>query len=589
MANAPQLKTTPCGDADFVSIREQDFAYVDKTRFIEVLEHCGSQYAFIVRPRRFGKTLTTSLLEAYYDEAAADRFDAVFAGTYIGEHKTPLASQYRILHLDFSGIASPRQDALERAFQNSVLDSLIDYFSRYPHPQQETILEGQFDDAASLIGRFFALVSQGVSRKRLYVIIDEYDQFANEVLSEDLDHFKAITSAEGFLKNFFAKLKYATRRAVARIFITGVTSISLDSLTSGFSIATNFTIDPAFASLYGFTEAELAHLAPQVLDLDRLNIPLDELISRMKAWYNGYRFSPYSDATVFNPTMCLAYLSALQRLEREPDSLLDPNLGLDLHKIEGILRLGDDAFVRQIVEQALRREPIPFIGSLRILNLNQEARLDRMALLSAMFYFGFLTYGLGPERMLVVPNRAISIQFFEFFLKHILRTDDYEFVATEFQKALKALVAGDPKPLFAVTCNRFQAASGLHSHAHLRESDFQTLLIGAFNFTNAYTVTSEVEVRGEAKGYIDILATPSATSCADTAYLIEVKYLSPKTATDEARAAALSQAWEQIRRYEQADNVKRLTKLTRIAALFVGLKLEALEIRGPAAPIDASR
>ena len=195
-----------------------------------------------------------------------------------------------------------------------------------------------------------------------------------------------------------------------------------------------------------------------------------------------------------------------------------------------------------------------------------------------MFYFGFLTYAPGQEPMLVVPNRAVSSQFFEFFLKHILRAENYEFVATEFLQAFKSLVNGDPKPLFDVTCNRFHAASGLHSHAHLRESDFQTLLISALNFSNAFTVTSEVEVRGEEKGYIDILATPSANSRAKTAYLIEVKYLTPKAATDKAKEQALAQAREQISRYEKADNVKSHRKLTRIVALFVGLKLERLEI-----------
>ncbi len=583
MSTASQLKTTSYGDADFVSIREQDFAYVDKTQFIEALEQCGSQYPFIVRPHRFGKTLSTSVLEAYYDEAAADRFDAVFTGTYIGAHKTPLATRYRVLHLDFSGIASPKPDALARAFQNAVLDSLTDYFSRYPHPQQNKILDGHFDDAATLIGRFFSLISQGVTRKRVYVIIDEYDQFANDVLSEDLNHFKAITSAEGFLKNFFAKLKLATRRTVARIFITGVTSISLDSMTSGFNIATNCTIDPEFADLFGFTEAELVKLVPQVLDLDRLGIHLDDLITRMKAWYNGYRFSPYSDATVFNPTMCLGYLRSLQRRGKEPPSLLDPNLGQDLRKIESILQLGDADFVRQTVTLALRREPIEFSSDLQTLNLNQQSQLDNEDLLSAMFYFGYLTFGPGDSPSLVIPNRAVSIQFFEYFLKHILSTNQYAFIAKDFLSALEKLVAGDPRPLFEVTYNRFQTASGLHSHAHLRESDFQTLLIGALNFTNAYTVTSEVEVRGAEKGYIDILATPSTEGRAETSYLIEVKYLAPKAATNEAKAKALAQAWEQIHRYEKADNVKCLPKLTRIAALFVGLKLETLDIRQPPA------
>ncbi len=581
MTTSRQLKPTPYGDTNFSEIRVQGYAYVDKTRFIEDLERCGVKFPFLVRPRRFGKTLTTNMLRAYYDEAAADRFEQTFSGTYIGSHKTPLASKFRVLHLDFSGIASSASDhqALEKSFQTSVLNSIRKYFKRYPQSNQEEVLANTFSNAADLIESFFSLVYRGDGETFLYVIIDEYDQFANEVLSKDLGHFQAITSAEGFLKSFFSKIKAATADTVARIFITGVTSISIDSMTSGFNIATNCTTYPVFADLFGFTEAELRDLVPQVLDIDRLGLRLDDLIARMKEWYNGYCFSLYSDATVFNPTMCLGYLNTWKNIGREPLTLLDPNLGQDLRKIESIFSLGDADFVRKTVELALRREPIEFSGDLRQLNLNQQSHLDQEALLSAMFYFGFLTFGPGDTTSLVIPNRAVSIQFFEYFLKHILATDKYTFVAKDFLKALKALVAGDPKPLLDVTCNRFQTASGLHSHAHLHESDFQTLLIGALNFTNAYTVTSEVEVRGEEKGYIDILATPSAEGHAETSYLIEVKYLAPKAATDEAKAEALSQAWEQIRRYEKADNVKRLPKVKRIVALFVGLKLETLEIK----------
>ena len=577
MSTSSKLKVAPYGSVDFADIRQSDLAYVDKTRLIEALENCGSRYPFIVRPRRFGKTLSTSMLEAYYDEAAADQFESNFAGTYIGLHRTPLASQFHVLHLDFSGIASKDPQALAKAFQASVLASLRIFFGRHPHCKQDVILDGVFDSAATLIEAFFSLMAVDSPRK-LYVIIDEYDQFANEVLSQDLSHFKAITSSEGFLKNFFAKLKAATRTTVARIFITGVTSISLDSMTSGFNISLNVTTFPAFADFFGFTETELRSLIPQVLDLQRWGGNADDLTFRMKEWYNGYRFSPYSDLTVFNPTMCLSYLVTWQSIGKEPSSLLDPNLGQDLRKIESILQLGDPGFVRKTVEQALRREPIGFSGDLKTLNLNQQAKLDDESLLSAMFYFGFLTYGVGDVPSLVIPNRAVSIQFFEYFLKHVLQAEDCKFVAAEFTQALRALVAGDPKPLFDVTCRRFQNASGLHSHAHLHESDFQTLLIGALNFTNAYVVTGEEEVRGEEKGYIDILATPSADSCAETSYLIEVKYLPAQEATPKAKAKVLSQARAQIARYEQGDNVKRLTCLKRIVALFVGLKLETLEI-----------
>ena len=577
MFNSVSLKTSPYGKVDFAYIREHGLAYADKTRFIEALENCGADYPFIVRPRRFGKTLATNMLEAYYDEAAADRFEKTFTGTYIGDHKTPLASQFRVLHFDFSGIASSKHQTLMEEFQESVLASIRNYFDRYPHPQQNEVLSGRFPSATALVTRFFSLLDTTAAPK-LYVLIDEYDQFANEILSRDLEHFKAITSSEGFLKNFFTKLKTYTNRLIARIFITGVTSISLDSMTSGFSISTNVTTFPAFSDTFGFTEPELRALIPQLLDIARWQVDPDTLTARMKEWYNGYRFSPQSEANVFNPTMCLSYLLTRQNIVEEPDSLLDPNLGQDLNKIEKILQLGSADFVKATVEQALRREPIPFAGRLKTLNLNQASQFDDSSLLSAMFYLGFLTYAPGKARALVIPNRAISIQFFEYFLKHVLQTEKYEFVAADFLEAIHALVAGDPRPLFRVTCDRFTASSGLHTYAHLKESDFQTLLIGAFNFTNAYTVISENEVRGEKKGYIDILAVPSAGSHADTAYLVEVKYLSPKEATEAVKATALSEAKAQIRRYEQGNNVKHLAKLKRIAVLFVGLKLETLEV-----------
>ena len=158
MFNSVSLKTSPYGKVDFAYIREHGLAYADKTRFIEALENCGADYPFIVRPRRFGKTLATNMLEAYYDEAAADRFEKTFTGTYIGDHKTPLASQFRVLHFDFSGIASSKHQTLMEEFQESVLASIRNYFDRYPHPQQNEVLSGRFPSATALVTRFFSLL-----------------------------------------------------------------------------------------------------------------------------------------------------------------------------------------------------------------------------------------------------------------------------------------------------------------------------------------------------------------------------------------------------------------------------------------------
>ena len=570
MSDTAVLKTMPCGKANFAVIRERRMAFVDKTRLIETLENCGSDYPFIVRPRRFGKSLTVSMLTAYYDEAAAPQFETTFANTYIGSHKTALASSFRVLHFDFSGLASSAKIAED--FQNRVRDCLIEYFAKYPHPQQAEILNRPFNTAASLISSFFALLAVEEFQK-IYVIIDEYDQFANEILSKDLSHFQSITSAQGFLKDFYTCLKSATSKAVARVFITGVTSISLDSMTSGFNIASNLTIDPAFASYVGFTEAELRQFIPQVVDASRCGMTIDEIVHRMQEWYNGYRFSPFSHDTVFNSSLCLYYLNSLQRTGREPLSLLDSNLGQNLEKIEGILRLGDPDFVRQTVEQALRREPIPFSGSLKELNLNEQVTLDEESLLSVMFYLGYLTYAQEDAFSLVIPNRAIRIQFFEYFLKHALGVGAFGLVAKDYVKALASLVAGDPAPIFQVACDRRLRSSGVHDYAQLDESTIKTLIAGAFNLTDAYDLFTELEVRGKDAGFVDIVALPASNSPAKTAYLIELKYLPIGKATDKAIEQAVEKAREQVDVYANGVNICQLPNLKRIIAVFAGLKL----------------
>ena len=235
MTDTVALKGIPYGNVAFRDIRSRNLAFVDKTRYIELLEKYGGDNPFIVRPRRFGKTLFTQMLEAYYDECLAEEFEKNFAGTYIGEHKTALASSFRVIYFDFSGISD--SDNIKESFQNKVRNAIKKYFDKYPHPEQDEILKGTYTSPADLIGDFFALLPLDDAQK-VYVIIDEYDQFANDILSADVEEFRKITSAhDAYYKSFFMRLKEATQGAVARVFITGVSLISLDSMTSGFNIA----------------------------------------------------------------------------------------------------------------------------------------------------------------------------------------------------------------------------------------------------------------------------------------------------------------------------------------------------------------
>lgn len=577
-AEKKPLKQLPYGEARYQEIRFGNYAYVDKTCYIERLEKCGTNFPFIVRPRRFGKSLFTDTLALYYDRAEAGDFEKNFAGTYIGAHKTPLANQFYVLSFAFAGLAA---GALVQNFYDCVLSSLNDFFTTYPHPRQREVLEGQFSSAGALVERFFAILGAEF-RKKVYVIIDEYDQFANVVLSQDVGEFREITAADGFLKDFYTKLKTAAsgKGAVAKVFITGVTSISLDSMTSGFSIATNLTTDPEFAGLYGFSEDEIRRLIPEVLDTDVYGQSAEAIVERMKEWYNGYYFSPDSAESVFNASMSCYYLRALQRLNHEPVTMLDPAFAQDLQKIVGILQLGDPDFVKTVVTKGLQREAIRFpMGDLQLLNLNQQEKLDDDGVLSAMVYLGYLTFAEGDSFSLVVPNRAVAIQFFEYYQQYILATPAFKYSNQEFSEAYAALAAGDPAPLFAAACRRFSEKSGLHTHLHLTESDFQTLIAAALYFTDDFEVEREVEARGgDAPGYIDLLIRPAAGVTAPS-YLVELKYLTKKEGTPAAVKAAAEAATAQAERYARCDNIRTIPNLKRVTAIFVGTRLETLDVR----------
>ena len=567
------LKMAPYGEANFSILRANNLAYVDKTEFIAELESFANRFPFIVRPRRFGKTLFTQTLQAYYDIAAAKDFERNFAGTYIGEHKTPLANTFRVIHFDFSGI-SPQN--FESDFADQVLSGFFDFCLRYPFKSGESLLREKFDSAHRLLTAFVREY-EATFREPIYLIIDEYDQGANEVLASSLKSFQALTKSGGALKTFYERLKQiATKGTIGRIFITGVTTIQLDSMTFGFSLAKNFTTNARFTTMFGFTERELRNLISQLVDLKQYGKSLDEVLIRMKEWYNGYCFNPDMQETVFNSSMCLNYLSSIAETGREPRSMLDPSVANSLDKIEAVLSLGDSEFVRDIVSRALNNRPIPFEGDLKVLNLNTQEFLDEQNLLSALFYMGFLTFAPNDWKTLTVPNRAIGIQFFEYYFKNILNAPRYTFDAEEFSLAYKALTEGNPKLWLDLADRRLAQTSGVHMAVHVNEAAFQMMLSSTLWASGEYGGQLEIESRGENSSFIDLLLTPKHDTSLPS-YVIEVKHLK-SDATDEAVQKALAEAKKQAERYAQGEAVKRISNLKRLALVYKGLRLSAFEI-----------
>lgn len=411
------LKLIPYGISDYTIIHNQNYLYVDKTKYIEILES-KSPYTFIVRPRRFGKTLFTGMLKKYYDIASANEFEKNFSGTYIGEHKTPLANSFRVLHLNFSGLAS---EHIAGSINESLKADFGLFLNNYPDDNCEKILEKEYAEPAILLNNFLKAVFKKYG-KTIYVIIDEYDQFANEILSQDVDKFKKVTISGGILKNIYDKLKKATDTdgAVARIFITGVTKISLDSMTSGFNIARDITNDPQFTAMFGFTEDEVRQIIPQVADLHRYGKSAETVFERMKELYDGYLFNQECRIHIFNPSMILYYLSGIARTNSEPRNLLDPSFSQDISKIQWILSLGDKAETELIVDKLISCNNILMASQISYsININSSNdTLQSEDILLIMVNMGYLTIS-SDEYCLKIPNIVISNQFFEYYKRYI--------------------------------------------------------------------------------------------------------------------------------------------------------------------------
>lgn len=562
------LKLLPYGISSFEDLRRDNYYYVDKTRFIKKIEDIGLKYTFFVRPRRFGKTLFSTTLQAYYDKAASPKYESLFKDTFIYHHPSKNQGAYYVLRLVFSEIST---DNVTVGFSNKLRDGFSGFFNRYPIEGAQKFLGKDFSDPANFFNAFCNLV-QGTTGNNLFIIIDEYDQFANTVLANDPEEFRRITSRDGFLKNFYSAIKNrADEGLVQRVFITGVTSISLDSMTSGFSIARDITQNPHFADLAGFTNGELSELIAYFTDNKIINTSPTEIQLRMKDYYNGYLFSPFSTTSVFNSSMCLYYLSELSQTGHEPLTLLDKAVGTDLAKISNILKLGDTAFVRSCVRQLAEEKTIDFGGFSDSINLNQKNLFSNDDVLSVLFYLGYLTYSSSDPSQLVCPNKAVKSQFLSYLLKFI---DDIDFNPSVFQvrKAMSSLRRGDIMPLLSLISEKLTTGTSLHALTHFNESNIQTALKMTVSLTTDYTVDMETEVAGI--GYIDLFIHPVEGT--GVPYLLELKYIKKADLSEKTVKKACDAATKQLLIYSTSGKFAKIHNLRKLGIVFVGTSFHSL-------------
>lgn len=416
------LRLISNNSTSIAAVNAGNLAFADKTMFIERLESDPDcRAALFLRPGRFGKTLFTDILLNYYDRAMKESFDETFRGTSVHEHRTPQAGSLCCVRLDFSQVSGCTEQA-KSSFTRELADALRDFTGRYPElglPYSE-LKSGIYDEPAGLMKEFVTnFRSRSSGKERLFVIIDGYDHFANGILlryaAESKETASAAECTPGFIRQFYAFLKEAfggvRGRPISRIFITGVSSVSLDSLISGFNIAANISNDPRFNAMAGLTREELSEIIDGTVDFSELNgLTKERILQVMESRYGGYAFSFQACERIFNPDLCLSFLKDLTSAKAMPERLLPDSAGADPGRLEAILRLAAPEAGEEITRRIQRREEIPADPPVA-LSISQRGFLNYSQAVSLLMYHGYLTIAPQNERgsnkvMYRCPNEA---------------------------------------------------------------------------------------------------------------------------------------------------------------------------------------
>ena len=581
--NSMAFRKIGLGNVPFSYFNKRNLVFADKTRYVQKLEELGSSAVMFLRPRRFGKTLFTDILQSYYDRSLAAGFDANFSGTWINDHRTPLASSYYCLRFDFS-LVPPQPDRISQGFIGAVIAGLTDFTVSYPDMglPPERLNPDLYDSPSSLLLAFMCnFMLHAGPDARLFLIIDEYDYPASHVLSSEgrTSREQAFSAAlqERIVKSFYTCIKSFTgdsaERPIARIFITGVLAESLDSVTSGFSIATDISSDAEFNAMAGFTRDELSKVVDGTVDFSRLNgITKEQVMEVMEKRYDGYSFSQYADERIFCPDMCLNFLSDLIDTREIPQKLAGINSGIDAGRLGGMLSLALPE-ARDSISQAIFSKESVAADIPDTLNLKKAGSFSQDQTVSLLAYLGFLT--IDPETSNKTgilhwrcPNEVCYMTFVECEAQAI------GFIRSSGLDLSGVTERGDIMPLIRETSSRI---AGLPSSAFsgFSERSLQTVFYYTAMDSDDESLQPELLCDTGSRGRADLFIRNMRSG--GSQYLLELKYLSEAKGTEAAVASKLEEAKEQLARYRDAPNFKDMKNLDCWTIVFVNREPKAVE------------
>ncbi|MDM8527410.1 AAA family ATPase [Anaerolineales bacterium HSG24] len=525
----------PYGASNFEQVRTEGYYYIDKTHYIEILEKQPERHIVILRSRRFGKTLFCNMLGWYYDRRRDKRFAELFKGTYIHEHPTPKRNSYLMLTFNFSGINTQTLENANEGFAAEVLRRVKLFTGLYREhfsPAERKFILAQ-PTPNDILSALFDKIAEEDLGKCVYIVIDEYDHFANNLMSQGKEMFKDLVKTDGYVRPFYEALKKGAETVVDRIFITGVMPILLDSLTSGFNIAMNLSTDIRFNEMLGFTDEEITPILESLFPTE-----VEEMREILRSYYDGYRFSPRAEQTVYNSDMVLYYGVRYDPQHRYIESMMDVNVVSDYRKIRAILSIGEKALEESVLTQIVRDKVISVRGiqQLFVLTWETEFLFNQGALVSLLFYMGYLTISdrRGLTIFLRMPNVVLESLYLEYMERLLMVRGEVRIGSDDKLEMLEQLVVGNPSMLISLTeqmlkglSNRDNPSTGRLRAQKFDEKYIKVVMLSLLSDVDVYIPHSEYEV--SADGYVDIYLQAVFEPNRSVHFFFELKYAKAKT------------------------------------------------------------
>jgi len=564
-------KKIPYGQCNFERLRTENYIYVDKTRYIQHIEDEVNSYHFLIRPRKFGKSLFLSVLEHYYDVRYKDDFDVLFGDLYIGKNPTPKRNSLFVINFHFSGLDTSSVEDFKKSFIGAIRGSvqffltahrsiIKDYEELKKEAWKIDNVRGQIEFAFDIINRY---------NSKAYIIIDEYDHFANDLIAQGTNlsemQYKQLIWANGVVRDFYETLKDGTKKIIDTIFITGITPIMLDDVTSGFNISNNLSLKEKYNEILGFTEEEVEFIKKEAgIDVSLIKV-------NMKFLYNGYKFHTDAKNKLYNSAMINYFLGEIKDEGEKIERLMDDNLKTDYSRIKRLLKKPLNI---EILEKIIENESL-FANVISRFSIDKIH--DSQNFLSLLYYIGLVTIDKEKKTgkpVLKIPNYSIKTLYWE-YMDNIIRERNPRMIYDPniiFEGLLTMAFDNDFAPFFESFHKNFVSQISNRDLEKFSEKNVKFMLLSILYQNNLYLPVPELE---NSEGYTDIYLQRRSNLYPNVEidWIWEIKYIKHSDADNQNLIETKkTEAISQLQRYKTSNLYKNRTDIRYLAILFTGKK-----------------